>query len=176
MCSPPGGVEVVCESLVQSSRNIINTTPSLVSVMMHHLAVSTKTGSGGSSSGGGGASVGSREADWRRVRASELNDMMASESQQLINFAPMGRLHASPSTLVATVSDWRALCVHMTALSACGCRHCDVQQPQGGPGGDADRHVAAAPARPLGRLQLPLLPRREVDGPHHHAAVLHRAA
>ena len=107
---------MVCESLVQSSRNIINTTPSLVSVMMHHLAVSTKTGSGGSSSGGGGASVGSREADWRRVRASELNDMMASETQQLINFAPMGRPHASPSNLVATISDWLALHVHLTSF------------------------------------------------------------
>ena len=119
LCRPSGGVEVVCESLVQSSRNIINTTPSLVSVMMHHLAVSTKTGSGGSSSGGGGASVGSREADWRRVRASELNDMMASESQQLINFAPMGRLHASPYSLVTTSSDWLALYMYVHMASYC---------------------------------------------------------
>ena len=37
-CCLAGGVEVICQNLVKSSRHIINTSPSLVATMIQHLA------------------------------------------------------------------------------------------------------------------------------------------
>ena len=57
-----GGIEVLCESLVKSSKQVINTAPSLVSTMMHNLGGSGKVN--------------------KKIDA-ETND-------QLTNFAPLG--------------------------------------------------------------------------------------
>ena len=72
---------MVCQSLVESSRSQINTTPSMISTMMQHLAVSTRTSASSnsvsSSSGGSG---------------SKKYELGSDGSQQkMINFAPMGK-------------------------------------------------------------------------------------
>ena len=57
-----GGIQVLCESLVKSTKQVINTAPSLVSTMMYNLGSANKT---------------ARKLD-------------TDAQDQLINFAPLG--------------------------------------------------------------------------------------